>query len=129
ELDGCGPAEDGDGYAELAAVGVDFFDDAVLVLERAIGHFHGLADFEADLRFHFFLTLAHLREHVIDFGFPHRDRFIFRPGETDYARRFANEIPGPAHKLIVLIEQVHVHDEVTWEKFPGGLAFFATLDF
>ena len=34
----------------LPRYGVDFFDDAALVLERAIGHFDGLAGGEGDAR-------------------------------------------------------------------------------
>ena len=46
EIDRSVAAENGDGNPEFAALGVDLFDDAALVLKWAVGHFHGLADGE-----------------------------------------------------------------------------------
>jgi hypothetical protein len=59
---------------------------------------------------------------------PHWDGAIFRPGKTDYAGRFPNEIPRPTDELIFLVEEVHVDDEVAREKFPCRLAFLPPLD-
>ena len=42
--------------------------------------------------------------------------------------RVADEIPGPADELIVLVEQMHVHDQVAGEKFARRLALLAALD-
>jgi len=53
-------AEDADRDAQLAAFQIDFFDDTVLVLERAVGHFHLVANLKADLRFDRVFTLANL---------------------------------------------------------------------
>src|SRR6266853_2660248 len=104
--------ENGDRDTEFAALGIDFFDDSGLVLEWAIGDFHRFANFKADFRFHLFFALFHLSEHAVDFGLSHRARFVLRSGKTDHTRRLSNEIPGPANELIVLVEYMHVHDQV-----------------
>src|ERR1043166_4518948 len=52
-----------------------------LVLELAIGHFDRLANFERNLRFHFFFALFHLRKHAFDFRLAHRDGFVFGAGK------------------------------------------------
>src|SRR5256885_7480652 len=116
-------------YPQLTSLRVDFFDYAVLILERPVCDLHRLANLKADFGLHLLLTLFHLREHRLDLRLPHWDRFIFRSGKADYAGRFANEIPSPADELIVLVEQMHVYDQVARKKFPRSLALFALLNF
>jgi len=129
EFNRCGATENRNGNTQFAALRIDFFDNPILILERAVGDLDGLTNLEADFRFHLFFALFHLREHAVDFGLSHRDRFVFRSGKTNYPWRFANEIPGPANELIVFVEQMHVHDQVTGKELAGRLAFFALLDF
>src|ERR1700680_1386220 len=80
--------------AQFTAFRIDFFHDAVLILEWTVRDFDRFAALKADFRFHFLLGLLHLREHRFHFGLPHRDRFVFRAGKTNHPRRFTNEIPG-----------------------------------
>ena len=121
-------AEDTDGDTQLAALGVDLFDDAALVLERAVGDLDHFADTKADLRFDLVLTFADLGEEALDFVGTHRDRAILRSGESDHPGRVLDEIPCLVHELLGIVEQVHVHDEVPGEKLPGRLGFLAALD-
>src|SRR5437899_9215996 len=129
EFYGRGTTENCYGNVQFTTIGIDFFDDASLVLERAVGNFHRFAYFKADLRFHLFFALFHLRKHALDFGLSHRDRLVFGSGKTDHAGGIANEIPGASDELIVFVEQMHVDDQVAWEEFPCRLAFLALLDF
>src|SRR5205814_4717106 len=104
-------------------------DDAVLVLEWAVSDLDRFADFKADFWFHLFFALFHLREHAVDFRLAHRDRFVLGAGKADHARCIADKIPGAPDELIALVEQMHVHDQITGEKLAGGLAFLALFDF
>src|ERR1700736_6810418 len=113
--------EDRDRNAQLTALRIDFFHDTILVLERSVRDLDRLADFKADFRLHLFLALLHLREQAVHFRLAHRDWLIFGAGEADYTRRFTNEIPGAPNELVVLVEQMHVHDQVSREKIAGGL--------
>ena len=36
----CGTTKNSDGDAQFAALGIDFFDNSSLVLERAVGNFY-----------------------------------------------------------------------------------------
>ena len=69
-----------------------------------------------------------MREHRVYFCLPHRYRFVFRTGETNYARSIFDEIPSAIDQLVILIEQVHIDDEVTRKKFSGGFALLSFLD-
>src|SRR6266480_1829166 len=103
-------AENCDRDAKFAALGIDFFHDAGLILEWAVSDFYTLADFETHFRFHLFFALFHLREHAVHFGLTHRDRFVLGAGKTDHAGSIANKIPSAPYELIILVEQMHVHD-------------------
>src|SRR5438067_7390989 len=98
-----GAAENRNRNTQLAALGIDLFHNAVLILKRSVRDLDRFANFEADFRFHFLFALFHLREHAVHFRLAHRDRFVFGPGKTDHTRRFTDEIPGPADELIVLV--------------------------
>src|SRR5204863_9908085 len=105
------------------------FHNAVLILEWPIGNLNRLANFERDFRFHLLLPLLHLREHRFDFRRSHRDWFILRSGKPDYPWRILDKIPGAIYQLIILIEQMHVDNEVAGKKLPCRLALFAFFDF
>ena len=49
-------------------------------------------------------------------------------GEADRSVGLLDKIPGAIDKFVVLIEEVHVDDEVSGVEFSGGLRLFATLD-
>ena len=98
-------------------------------MKRAISDFYRFADFEADFWFHLFFALFHLREHAVHFRLAHRDRFVLGPGKTDHTGCVPNEVPGAPDKLIVFVEQIHVHDQIAREKFARCFALFALLNF
>ncbi len=104
EVHECIAAEDADGDTEFAALGIDFFDEAVLVLERTIGDFHFVADFELDLGFDRILAVANLCEQAVDLFWTHGNRTVFGAGESEDAIGFLDEIPSLVDELIVLIE-------------------------
>ena len=60
EFDWRAAAEDADRNTEFAALRVDFFDDAILALERTIGDLDDVADFETDGRAGVFFALLDL---------------------------------------------------------------------
>ena len=70
-----------------------------------------------------------MREHAVHFRLTHRDRFVLGSGKADHARSFANEIPRPADELVVLVEQMHVYNQVAREKLPRRLAFLSLFNF
>ena len=121
--------EDADGDAEFAALGIDLFDEAVLVLERAVGNLHLVANLKLDLRFYGILAVAYLRKQAINFLRTHRNRAVLGAGEAEDTIGFLDEIPGLVNELVILIEEMHIDDDVAGEKLPSGLGFFATLDF
>src|SRR5437762_4028528 len=124
-----GATKNSDRNAQLATFGIDFFNDTGLILERTVGDLHGFANFEADFWFHLLFALLHLREHAFHFRLSHRDGFILGSGKPDHARCIADEIPGPPDQLIVLVEQMHINDQITGEKFPRGFSLFTFFDF
>src|SRR4029453_1518172 len=92
-------AEDADRDAEFAALGVDLFDDAVLILEGTIAHFDDFANREADLWFDLILGTADLGENCVNLALSHRDRLgrtsvtLLGAGKSDDARRVLDEVP------------------------------------
>jgi hypothetical protein len=122
-------AKDADRDAEFAALGIDFFDKTVLVLERTIGDLHFVAHFKLDLGFYRILAVANLRKQAFDLFGAHGNRMVLGASEAQDAIGFLDEIPGLVDELVVLIEQVHVGDDVTREKLASCLGFFTTLDF
>src|SRR5207249_8184108 len=107
---------------------IDLFDDTILILKRPIGNLDCLADLEGNLRLHLFLALLHLRQHRFDLRWSHRNRLILGAGKSNYSGRVFDEIPGAIDQLIVLVEQMHVHDEVAREKFSRSLALLSLLN-
>lgn len=121
--------EDADGDLEFSTLGIDFFDNSILVLERTIGHFHLVADFKMNLRLDSVFAVAYLREQAFDFFWPHGNRAVFCSSESQDARCVFDEIPSLLDQLVAFIKQVHVDDEIAWEKLAGGLGLLAPLNF
>src|SRR4029077_3055227 len=86
-------------------------------------------NFEADLRFHLFFALFHLRQHAVDLRLAHRDRFVLCSSKADHAGCVADEIPGAPDQLIAFVQQMHVDDEIAGKKFSCRLTLFSFLDF
>src|SRR5437762_915915 len=124
-----GATKNSDRNAQLATLRIDLFNDTGLILERTVGDLHGFANFEADFWFHLLFALLHLREHAFHFRLSHGNGFVLGSGKPDHARCIADEIPGAPDQLIVLVEQMHINDQITGEKFPRGFSLFAFFDF
>ena len=54
---------------------------------------------------------------------------ILGAGEIEEPVRFLHEMPGLRDGLVVLVQQVHVREDVAGEYFARGLAALALLDF
>ena len=121
-------SEDADTDAELAALGVDFLDDTLLVLEGAVGDLDLVADLINDLGGDGVLALFHLRKHGLDLFLPHRDGLVLGAGESDDSGGVLDEVPGLVDEFVVLIEEMHVNDQVSGEELARGLGLLAALD-
>src|SRR5262249_129408 len=50
-------------------------------------------------------------------------------GKPNHPGCISDEIPGATNQLIVLVEQIHVNDQVPWEEFSRGFSLLAFFDF
>ena len=71
---------------------------------------------------------VHLREQRLDFVSGASGRAVLGAGKAEDARGLPDEIPGPVDELVVLIEQMHVHDDIAGHELAGGLGLLAALD-
>src|SRR5580692_12800155 len=101
QLDRSRPAENADRDTQFSAVRINLFHHAALVLEGAIRHLYRLSHLKTNFWLNLVFKLPDLRQHTFDLLRPHRDRPIFGPGETEYSRCFANEVPSPFNQLIL----------------------------
>src|SRR6201988_1651640 len=107
-------AEDADRNTQLAAIRINFFNDTALVLKRPVRHFDGFSYLKADLRFNLIFTLSDLGQHTFDLLRSHWYRTILSSGKSEHAWGFTDKIPSPVYQLVLFIQQVHIHDEITW---------------
>ena len=120
--------EDTDTDAEFSTLGVDFLDDALLVLEGTIGHLHLVANLINDLGGDGVLALLHLGEHAVDLFLAHRDGLVLGAGEPDDTCGVLDEIPSLVDEFVVLIKEVHIDDQIAREELARGLGLLAALD-
>src|SRR5262249_51547859 len=128
QLDWSRAAENAYGHAQFAAFGVDLFYYPTLILEGTVCYFYGLAYLKTDLWFNLIFTLPDLSQHVLDLLRTHRDRSIFGARESQNTGSFPNEIPGSVDQLVLLIQQIHVHDQVPRKELARRFGAFAAFD-
>src|SRR5256885_5581178 len=112
-------AEDIHGDFQLAALRLDFLDHTAKIQERPVVDLDGFANFKIDLRFLLIFGLGDLGLDGLDL-FRLRRRRPVTAHKTDDALGFANKIPGPLDEPIVLVQQRHVHKDVTGIQLACG---------
>ena len=114
--------------AEFSALRIDFLNNTILVLKWAIRHLDLIADFEANFRLDRVFPFPNLRKQL--------STSFFRIG-IGRSLVPANPITPSvslmkyhvSHEVIVLIEKIHVHNEISGEKLARRLGLLATLNF
>ena len=113
---------------KFAALGIDFLNDTLLILEGTVGNLHLVSDLVDDLGGHSVFTLFHLSEHSLDFFLAHRDGLVLGAGKSDDPRGVLDKVPSLVNEFIVLIEEVHIDDEISREKLAGCFRLLTALD-
>src|SRR5204862_5358998 len=94
-------------------------DHAAEIEEWTIVDLHGFANFEMDFRTFVIFALGNLRldrRHFVRAGWA----WTIAADETDDARSVADEIPRLLNDAFVVIEQNHIHEDVTRIKLAGA---------
>src|ERR1700743_3008464 len=109
-------AEDADRNTQLATIRINFFNDTALVLKRPVRHFDGFSYLKRDRRLDLIFALPDLGQHTFDLLGPHGHWTILSSSKSEHPWGFPDKIPGPVYQLTLFVQQVHIHDQITWEK-------------
>src|SRR3972149_3884304 len=109
----------------LAFIQVDLIHDADEVDEGPVDDAHALADDEADA--HARLLRLHLAEDALDLRLFQRHRPHARADEAGHAGRVAHDEPGAARLRGVLLQQIHVNQDVAGEDLARDGAAHAAV--
>src|ERR1035438_3244395 len=121
------PAEDRDGYLQLAPVRVDLVDPAVQVGKRAVVDLDLLADGVLHLRHLLAVGRLDPGADLVDLGLAQRRR-VLAPDEADHAGDLPHEVPGLVDQLLILAEKAHLDEDVARIQLPDLGRLLAVLN-
>src|SRR5881392_1863801 len=122
ELDRGSTSENGDRYAHLGFLVVDFFDVAVEVGERTILDSHLLAHFVEHFWTWLFDALLHLLHDLVDFARRNRRRLVRLAADK------ASDLAGVLDQVPGLVRHFHFNQHIAWEETTLGDRLLAILD-
>src|SRR4029077_19624856 len=127
EVHRCLTTKDRHGDTQFPALGIDLFNNTVLVLKRTVSDFDLVTNFEANLGLDRVFALPHLGKQTLDLLLSHGNWAVLGSGKSDDPIGIFDEIPGLLDELIVLIQKVHVHNQIPGEKLPSRLCLLAAF--